>query len=174
MNNSRNILKSTYWKNTDTFKAIKNKENQLKYYKKHNSTEEICQLVELESKPFGIICENIIIELFNINHMSSTQNDGIFNGKKIEIKTARYWANKDDCRWQHLEKDHDYEYVLFVLLDFTEFKIWCIKKSLLMGELITKKIVTNQGKQGWWTKKSKILPYLNEINSIIDLEKFIQ
>jgi hypothetical protein len=170
----QNILKSNYWKNTDTFKNIINKENQIKYYKKNNSTEEVCQLVLLESKNFGIICENIILELFNIKHRTSTQNDGVFNGKKLEIKSARYWENKDECRWQHLEKEHDYEYVLFVLLDFTEFKIWCIKKSLLMGELIDKKIVTKQGNQGWWTKKSKILEYLTPINSIIDLENFIQ
>ena len=95
------------------------------------------------------------------------------NGKKIEIKSARYWAGKDDCKWQHLEPEHDYEYVLFVLLDFDRFKIWCIKKSLLMGELRDKKIVTFQGKQGWWVAKSAILPYLTPINNVQDLDNFI-
>ncbi len=43
-----------------------------------------------------------------------------------------------------------------------------------MDELREKKIVTFQGKQGWWTKKSSILPYLTPINNIIELDNFIQ
>jgi hypothetical protein len=42
----------------------------------------------------------------------------------------------------------------------------------LMGELREKKIVTFQGKQGWWTKKIAILPHLTEIHSLTDLEPF--
>ena len=113
-------------------------------------------------------------ELFKLEKRTSTQNDGVRNGKKIEIKTARHWAGKNDCRWQHLEPEHDYEYVLFVLLDFQGFQVWGIKKSVLMGELREKKIVTFQGKQGWWLLKSACLPYLTPIKSIDDLDAFIQ
>ena len=168
------ILSANYWKNTKTFKSIKEKETQIKYYKKMNSCDEVLQLVDLESKPFGSESEKIIQEIFKLGQRTSTQNDGTRLGKKIEIKAARYWAGKDDCVWQHLEPEHDYEIALFVLLDFNGWKVWGIKKSLLMGELRDKKIVTFQGKQGWWVKKSACLPYLTSINSIKDLDTFIQ
>lgn len=168
------ILSAKFWKNTKTFKSIKEKETQIKYYKRMNSCEEVLQLVDLESKPFGSESEKIIQEIFNLGPRTSSQNDGTRNGKKVEIKSARYWAGKDECVWQHLEPDHDYEYALFALLDFQGWKIWIIKKELLMGELRDKKIVTFQGKQGWWVRKSAILPYLTQINSVSELDAFIE
>ena len=171
--NDSNILWSNNWKNTKTFKSIKDKETQIKYYKLMNAAEEVLQLVELDSKPFGSECEKIISEIFHLGPRTSSQNDGTLNEKKIEIKSARYWAGKDDCKWQHLEPDHDYEYALFVLLDFHGWKVWAIKKSLLMGEMRDKKIVTYQGKQGWWTTKSAILPYLTPIKTIEELQAFV-
>ena len=139
-----------------------------------NSCEEVLQLVDLESKPFGTECEKILAEIFKLGPRTSTQNDGVKDGKKIEIKCARYWGGKDDCRWQHLEPDHDYEYALFGLLDFHSWKVWGIKKSLLMGEMRDKKIVTYQGKQGFWVSKSAIISYLTPINTVADLDAFIQ
>jgi hypothetical protein len=168
------ILSANYWKNTTTFKSIKEKETQIKYYKRMNSCEEVLQLVDLESKPFGSESEKIIQEIFKLGPRTSSQNDGTRNGTKIEIKSARYWAGKDDCVWQHLESDHDYEVALFALLDFQGWKVWVIKKSLLMGEMRDKKIVTFQGKQGWWVRKSAILQYLTPIKNISDLDEFIQ
>jgi hypothetical protein len=173
MSPQENILSVNYWKNTDAFKSIKDKETQIKFYKKMKSSEEVLQLVDLESKPFGTETEKIIQEILNIGPRTSPQNDGTRNGKKIEIKSARYWAGKDDCVWQHLEPDYDYEYVLFVLLDFHSWKIWGIKKSLLMGELRDKKIVKYQGKQGWWVKKCAIISYLTPIHSVADLDSLL-
>jgi len=167
------ILASCSWKNTNAFKTVY-KESQLTYYTKMDASKEVLEIVGHESKRFGSVSENIISEIFKMGPRTSTQNDGVFAGKKIEIKCARYWAGKDDCMWQHLEPEHDYEYVLFGLLDFKEWKVWCIKKSLLMGDLRDKKIITHQGKQGWWTKKSKILPYLTKIETIEDLTKATQ
>jgi len=168
------ILSVNYWKNTRTFKAISEKETQIKFYKKMKSCDEVLQLVSLESKPFGSESEKIIAEIFKLDPRTSSQNDGTRNGKKIEIKSARYWAGVDNCRWQHLELDHDYEFVMFTLLDFHGWKVWIIKKSLLMGEMREKKIVTSQGKQGYWVKKSDILPYLTPISNVTDLDLFIQ
>ncbi len=169
----RKMLKSESWKLLRSFQAIKDKQTQLDYYTSMNATPEVLKLVSLDSKPFGSVCETIISELFEFGRRTSSQNDGTFHGKKIEIKTARYWAGVDDCRWQHLEPDHDYEIAMLVLLDFTEWKVWCIKKELLMGELREKKIVTFQGKQGHWTTKSAILPYLTPIHSREELLKFV-
>jgi len=165
-------LLSTYWKNTAAFTTIQEKETQIKHYKRMNASPEVLQLVELESKPFGSVCEKIISELFGLGPRTSSQNDATLNGKKIEIKTARYWAGKDDCMWQHLEPDHDYDYALFVLLNFHGWKVWCIKKTDLMD--LRGKIVTFQGKQGWWTRKSAILPHLTPIHTLAELHAFIQ
>ena len=167
------ILSASCWSDTSAFKAIKDKETQIKYYKKNGSCEPVLQLVDLESKPFGSEMEKIIQEIFKLGPRTSSQNDGTRSGKKIEIKSARYWAGKDDCVWQHLEPDHDYEYALFVLLDFQGFKVWGIKKSLLMGEMRDKKIVTFQGKQGWWVRKSSILPYLTPVRSVEELDALL-
>ena len=65
------------------------------------------------------------------------------------------------------------DYVLFILIDFQRLKIMGIQKSLLMGELRDKGIVTYQGDQGFWTTKSKIISYLDKINGIKDLDEFI-
>lgn len=167
------ILSATYWKNSKTFKSIKEKETQIKYYKRMGSCDEVLQLVDLESKPFGSECEKLIQEIFQLDKRTSSQNDGTRNGKKIEIKSARYWAGKDECIWQHLEPDHDYEFALFVLLDFQGFKVWGINKTTLMTEMRDKKILTYQGKQGWWVRKSAIIEYLTPIKSILELDDFI-
>ena len=164
-------LLSTYWKNTAAFTTIHEKETQIKHYKRMNASPEVLQLVELESKPFGSVCEKIISELFGLGPRTSSQNDATLIGKKIEINSARYWAGKDDCVWQHLEPDHDYDYALFVLLNFKGWKVWCIKKTDLMD--LRGKIVTFQGKQGWWTRKSAILPHLTPIHTLADLQAFV-
>ena len=166
------ILASSYFKNSSIFQG-KKKETQIQYYSRRGSTPEIMELVELTPKPFGAICERLIIELFKLGPRTSSQNDASFNGKNIEIKSARYWGGMDDCVWQHLEPEHDYEYAIFALLDFHRLKVWCIRKSVLMGEMREKNIVTFQGKQGWWVRKSKILPYLTPIETMEDLDNFI-
>ena len=157
------------WKR-DSSKEV---ETQLSYYTRMKSREEVLDLVGLQSKPFGTKAEKFIQNVFKLGPRTSTQNDGVRNGKKIEIKTARYWAGKDECRWQHLEPDHDYEVVLFVLLDFDKWNVWAINKHLLIGELMDKKIVTFQGKQGCWVKKSDVLPYLTQIRNVKELDEFL-
>jgi len=171
---SSTILCASNWKTSKAFCAIKKKQTQLQYYTTSNSCPEVLQLVGLESKPFGSESEKIIAELFNLGPRTSTQNDGTRNGKKIEIKSARYWEGKDECIWQHLEPDHDYDYAMFALLDFNGWKVWIISKSMLMGEMREKGIVKYQGKQGWWVKKSAILPYLTPLHSVEELDRFME
>lgn len=169
-----NVLSADNWKNLVSFKTLNKKETQLNYYKRMNSREEVLEIVGLDSKTFGSRAEQMIKEIFQLGPRTSSQNDGTRLGKKIEIKCARYWAGKDGCLWQHLEPEHDYDIAMFVLLDFYGFKVWCINKELLMGELRDNNIITCQGKQGYWTKKTDIEPYLTEIKTVSDLDMFIQ
>jgi hypothetical protein len=159
---------------TKRFQAMTTKITQLKYYQANNAAPEVLQLVALDSKPFGSEAEGVLCEILGLGPRTSSQNDGTLHGKKIEIKAARYWAGEDNCRWQHLEPDHDYEFALFALLDFQGWKVWVIQKSLLMGELREKKVITFQGKQGWWGTKSALLPYLTPIKTPAELSAFLQ
>ena len=167
------ILNINNW--SDNYNLYKKslKLTQIDYYKKYTNDETILEIVSMESKRFGSLGEYIISKLFKLDKRTSTQNDGVRNGKKIEIKCARYWVGSDDCKWQHLQPDHDYDYVLFSLLGFDGWNVWCINKKILMGECKDKKLLTYQGNQGWWCNKNSILSYLTPINSIEDLDNFL-
>ena len=172
-NNSEQLLSVNSWKHANAFINNARRETQTQYYDKMNAAPEVLELVSLDSKPFGSVSELIMTELFQMAPRTSSQHDGIFEGHKCEIKCARYWAGKDDCRWQHMEPDHDYDFAMLALLDFHEWKVWCVTKAHLMGELREKKVVTFQGKQGWWTLKSAIMPYLTPIRGLECLRKFV-
>ena len=161
------------WKETTYFKNMEKKTTQMELYIKKNSPVEILQLISMANKVFGTEMEGIYTEMFQLSPRENSQHDGIRNGKKIEIKSARWHATGEDCNWQHLEQDHDYEFVLFTLVDFTDLKVWIITKKQLMGELREKNVVLKQGLQGWTTTKKKIEPYLTPITSVEELDKFI-
>lgn len=167
------LLSVNNWKHTKAYINNIRRETQTQYYVRMNAAPEVIELVSLDSKPFGSVSETMMAELFQMAPRTSTQNDGVFEGLKCEIKCARHWAGKDDCRWQHLEPDHDYDFAMLALLDFHKWKVWCISKAQLMGELREKKVVTFQGKQGWWTLKTAIMPYLTPIHGLECLRKFV-
>ena len=168
------LLSFNNWKHTKAFANNLQSETQKQYYTRMNAAPELIDImVSSESKRFGSTSESILAELFQMAPRTSSQHDGVFEGHKCEIKCARYWAGKDECRWQHLEPEHDYEFAMLALLDFHEWKVWCVTKELLMGELREKKVVTFQGKQGWWTLKSAIMPYLTPIRGLDCLRKFV-
>jgi hypothetical protein len=169
------ILSLESWKNDYMMIKEKYKESQYDFYKRNNAPSEVLDLVSMESKRFGSIGEKIIINIFKLGKRTSSENDGVRKNKKIEIKCARYWSGKIECRWQHLEIDHDYDCVLFVLLDFDgSWKVWAINKSKIIGELREKKIVTDQGKQGYWCEMSKVKEYCLEIRDINMLDNFLE
>jgi len=159
------------WKNT---KAILNiKETQTEFYKRNQACPEVLKLVDLESKSFGMRCEKIIREMFSLEKATNSQHDAICKGTKIEIKSARYWGGTTNCRFQHVELDYDYEYILFVLVEFQDLRIWGMNKDRLK-EMINLGILTSQGRQGYWTKMSDILPHLTIIKSKEDLENALK
>ena len=167
------LLSVDHWKHTKAFNNNERRETQTQYYVRMNADPAVVELVNLDSKPFGSVSELILTELFQMTPRTSSQHDGVFEGHKCEIKCARHWAGKNDCRWQHLEPEHDYTFAMLALLDFHEWKVWCVTKAQLMGELREKKVVTFQGKQGWWTIKSAIIPYLTPIHGPECLRKFV-
>ncbi len=167
------LLSVDNWKYAKAFVQNTRRETQTQYYVRMNAAPEVIELVSLDSKPFGSVSESLMTEMFKMAPRTSTQNDGVFEGHKCEIKCARRWSGKDDCKWQHMEPEHDYDFAMLALLDFHEWKVWCITKAHLMGELREKKVVTFQGKQGWWTQKSAIMPYITPIQGLECLRKFV-
>ena len=168
------MLSVTSWKELGSFTRLKAKQTQIGYYESKNAAPEILQLVALESKAFGSAAEEILKEVFGLGKRTNTQHDATWQGKKIEIKAARYWAGTENCRWQHLEPDHDYEYVLFALLGFQEWNCWILPKTTIMGELREKHVVTFQGKQGWWVTKSALEPWLKCIKTKEELYEILR
>ena len=160
-------LSVDFWKNILTLKNVKM--SQIEFYTIRGSSPAVLQLVGENSKSFGTLSEYIVKVIFLIDSRTSSGNDGTRNGKKIEIKTARYWACTNNCKWQHIELTHDYDYVLFALLDFHGWIVWGISKSMLI-KLKCLNILTNQGKQGMWVSKNSIIPYVTRIKNIADLD----
>lgn len=153
------------WKNS----IINIKESQTEYYTRNKACPEVLKLVGLESKSFGMQMERIVREMFCLSKPINSQHDAILNDKKIEIKSARYWSSSTDCRWQHIEIDYDYDYVLFALVDFQDLHVWGMHKNKLKN-MIEMGILTPQGRQGYWTKMSLILPHL----SVVSLDSLVQ
>jgi site-specific DNA-methyltransferase (adenine-specific) len=152
-----------YWKNLKSFSSINYHDTQHAYYEANGASPEILQMVQLNSKKFGSVSENIIKELLNIGPRENTQHDGILDGKKVEIKVGRYLQWSTDCMWQHIEPDHDYEVLVCCLLTFTGWEIYTIDKECILS-LIEKGTIKKQGKQGYLVRRSQIVEHLTQLN----------
>lgn len=157
-----NKFSTEHWKHLECYKNISFNDTQLRYYQDNNASAEILQLVSLNSKKFGSACENIIKEILGISTRLNTQHDGILNGKKIEIKVGRYIQGKQDCMWQHIEPEHDFDELIVCLLTFTGIEMFTLSKDLTI-ELINSGIIKKQGKQGYIVKKSQVFKYLTSL-----------
>lgn len=166
-------LHASTWTHCRAFQELRTKETQPLYYAKNGAAPPVMTLVTLDSKPFGSVGEKMLREVFQLGPRTSSQNDGTRGKKKLEIKCARYWAGSDDCKWQHLEPDHDYDAALLALLTFDGWRVWVISKARLMA-LREQKIVSDQGVQGYWVKKSDLLPYLTEVQSAEELDAALE
>ena len=116
-----------------------------------------------------------MIDVLLLGRRTGTQHDATLHGKKIEIKSARCWdEDGTECKWQHLELGHDYDYVLMVFLGYDRIQVGVISKETLMGPLREASIVTPQGKQGFWTMRSSIMGHLTPITTVEDLHQAIK
>ena len=164
------MLLAKSWKHCSHIQKCLNKQTQYSYYKSMNSNETVLQMVQLHSKTFGTVSEKILQEVFNLKPRTSYQHDGIKYGKKIEIKSARYWTNTvQDCKWQHIEPHYDFDILLLALLDFQGFKVWGMGKHTV-NQLVNSRIITRQGKQGYWVNKNVIHHHLFPITDKKDLK----
>ena len=145
---------------------IQNKnKTQLEFYKENNASEIIQQFVDMPGKTFGEKCmEPIAKDHFHLDSRTDSGHDHKKIEKKIEQKSARYHANGDDFKWQHIEMTHDFDFLLLTGLDFNEILNF-IGSRKIVEELIEQGIITGQGKknddgvavpqQGYWFSRSQ-------------------
>jgi len=171
-------LTHALWTKTKAFAKCTTKCTQVEYYRNMNAAAETLQLVALTPKPFGTEAENIIVECFGLEPRENSQHDGKLEGKKLEVKCARWHAPRGnvggDCNWLHLEEGHDFQYVIFALLDFQDWKCWIMTKARLFGEMREKGVLKKQGEEGWTVNKCKIEQYLTPVNFKADILDFMQ
>jgi superfamily II DNA or RNA helicase len=126
------------------------------YYAQMNAAPEVMELIELNNRDFTEETKNIISEIFGIG------TTGMYKNKKLAIISTRYEKkNSEDWQWTMPPlKSTDFDFALFVLLDFQGFVIWGGK----IPEIPAQRILS----------KSDILPYLTPIKTRDDLDAFIQ
>jgi hypothetical protein len=142
--------------------------SQVDYYKENNASDELIRYVILQGKSFGEkYMEQIAKSYFNLDKRTSSTHDHTKLSKTIEQKSARYHANGDDWKWQHLEMDHEWEYLLLCGLDFRCIKFYIATRSSV-EELITNGVITGQGKkrygiaqpqQAYWFSRTDFLKH---------------
>ena len=182
-------LTSHRLKNLVSHKNFKPPKTQLEFYMKNNASKEIIPYVILPGKTFGEkYMESIAKEYFNLNNRNKSSHDHIKQGKSIEQKSARYHANGDDWKWQHIEMKHEWDYLLVTGLDFKEI-VFYIASRQIIENLIIKKVITGQGKiidgvaqpqQAYWfsrsdfsKKKLSFTDYFTKILNENDIIKYL-
>jgi len=163
---------------TKQFQNIKTSINQEQYYKNNNAPEDILKIVRMSNKKFGEKMQCIIQELLNLEKSSHTGHDAQKKSMnlKFEIKSSRYGVRSGDWMWQHIMEQHNYDYLIFVGVDFNGFKVYIISKKDFMKlrwEGFAKMQGGGEG-QGIWCNCRKIKDYLHEITSQEDFYNFLK
>jgi len=152
---------------TKQYQSIKQKMNQVEFYRSKGSSEELIKLVKQSNKAFGEKLQSIVKEMLDLDDSEDAGHDAqkLSMGLKFEIKSSRYGVTSKDFMWQHIMEEHDYDYLILVGVDFDKLKMYLISKYHFM-KLKTRGIATQQGKaegQGLWVTRKKILPHLTEL-----------
>jgi hypothetical protein len=145
----------------------KKTETLIDFYKKNNAHSSILPLVSLDNKLFGSILEDIVRERLGLDKSPHSSYDACFKDMKFEIKASRYWRTLEDFKWQHIMKDHPYDMLLLVGIEFQEIKIYMMHKKIFL-DLVQRNIVKQQGGaegQGYWMTRKQVLKYLVELRN---------
>jgi len=149
------------------------KPSQIDFYIKNSASKDILSLVPLSNKAFGEGMQRIVAEMFGMSNPLDTGHDAVYNGMPIEIKSARYWSGKLDCKWQHIMTDHKYDWVMLALVDFQDLKFWMVSKATIMAN---PELFTQQGNaegQGLWCTMKKVMHLLHPVASRQDLDLLV-
>ena len=172
------------------FKDFKRPKTQFDYYNENNASPEILKFVDIQGKTFGEkYMEKVAREFFDLDKRISSGHDHILNGSTIEQKSARYHANGDDWKWQHIEIKHEWNFLLLTGLDFNSINFYIASRKTV-EDLIQLNIISGQGKknskgiaeaqQAYWFSRSDFkkknlifTDYFLPMYSKSDIESFI-
>lgn len=160
---------------TGQFKTISNKINQLDFYIKNKSHDNILKIVSLNNKSFGERMQRIVSEVLGLEKATNTGHDAIKFNKRIEIKSSRFWVDTKDWCFQHIMADHKYDYLLCVGIAFDNIELYIIDKEDFL-HLKDDGIVKVQGGgegQGMWFQFRDLKDYLHRIESIEDFDNWV-
>lgn len=142
--------------------------SQLDYYIEKKASKEILYYVPIQGKTFGEkYMEKIAKEYFNLEERKDSGHDHMKLNKTIEQKSARFHANGDDWKWQHIEMSHEWDYLLLCGLDFKDIKFYIASRKIV-SDLIKDGIITGQGKkidgvakpqQAYWFSRSDFIKH---------------
>lgn len=143
------------------------------YYKSHDAPESILKLVSLPNKTFGECLQSIVIELFGLDKSTHRGHDAQYKGQKIEMKSARYWSQKRDCKWQHIMRNHEYDWIIFILLGFKRPKFWIMPKSAIEEYPDVFKVQGGAEGQGVWVSLKDIRMIARSFSSREKLDRIV-
>lgn len=177
-NNNSSVLHGNELTQLNSYTKFFNKQNYSlsDFYKQNNAHSSILPLISLDNKSFGSIMEDIVRERFGLEKSTHSSYDASLNGIKFEQKSSRYWRTLGDFKWQHVMKDHPYDILILIAIDFQSIRVYTMTKTTFL-ELIDKNIVKQQGGaegQGYWFTRNKVRDYLTEIDTKEQFIDFIQ
>lgn len=177
-NNTNCVLHGSELNKLTSYTKFFNKQNYSlsDFYKQNDAHSSILPLVSLDNKSFGSLLEDIIRERFGLEKSTHSSYDASLNGIKFEQKSSRYWRTLGDFKWQHVMKDHPYDILILIAIDFQSIKVYTMTKTTFL-ELINKNIVKQQGGaegQGYWFTRNKVRDYLTEIKTKEQFLDFIR
>lgn len=166
-----------YFKNNNK----KEEKTIIERYKENNSPDVIIELIKRKS--LGCETEKYIKFAFELNIRKNSGHDHIIeiDNKefKIEQKTSSLHQKKYKFLWQHIAPKNDWDFILFVGINYNDINIYIISKDKV-NKLIKNKKITNQGNkqgtshQGYWCRYSNIAEEITEIKTKDDLINFVK
>ena len=133
---------------------------QTDYYVENGAHPDIVKYVGLSPKAFGEKEMEIKAkEVFKLAKRSGSGHDHMKHNLTIEQKSARYYADGSDFKWQHIELKHQWDLLLLTGLEFQGINFYIATREVVK-RLIEERIITGQGKndsngvadpqQGYW------------------------
>ena len=166
----------------------KQKPSRAQIYKEHGALPEIIEIVKLTGASLGIKMEKIARDVFDClkernKGKNNTGYDHIIElspGRiiKIEQKSSCHWGKTNNYKWQHVEKNHPWEYIILCGIDIKIVHFWIMNRSVF-NKLIEEKKITNQGNktgessEGMWFNYSDVANSLIKIRNTAELLNYV-
>lgn len=174
----------SFWDNVD--KSPMKKMSMFERYEEHGSPRDILRLAMLNSKSLGKVAEDFARYRFPfLKPSKSNEFDHIMTPHhyfNVEQKTSRLWEN-DDFKWQHIEPDHSWDYLLFCGIGYQDVQFWILTRANF-HVLVKKAEITIQGSkkertekgsdEGYWCWYSDIKELLIPVHSEEQLRAYFK